>query len=190
MHAAVAVHRKAQAAIDGDAIVDAQAARVRHRMLDRKPALQVNVVVHQRIVLSAKPEDVAVEFVHFGPFVRDLCDVLGQWSDPNVLEVRGARWVVPLERERAVIEDALEIEIGPKRRIRFHIVHHQHVVQPDLHLLSAYQDVHPEPLIVVNELLIHVADPVERARLLLFHVSVRAHASICYLHLESRRGPA
>ena len=117
-------------------------------------------------------------------------DVIGQRTYANVLEVRGAPRVVPLERERAVIDDALEIEIGAERRVGLDVVHHEHVVHADLHLLAANQDVHPEPLVVVDQLLVDVAHGVEGTRLLPFLVSVCAFVRVGHLHFESRRGPA
>ena len=67
---------------------------------------------------------------------------VGQGADADVLEVCGAARVVPLQREGAVVEDALKVGIGAEGRVGFDIVDDQHVVEPDLDLLAADQDVH------------------------------------------------
>ena len=71
--AVVVVHREAEAAVDGDAVVDAEAARVGESLLEGEAALQVHVVVDHRIVLRAEAHGFAVEVVDHGLFVRGSC---------------------------------------------------------------------------------------------------------------------
>ena len=90
-----------------------------------------------------------------------------------------------LQGEGAVVEDALKVGIGAEGRIGLDVVHNEHIVQADLHLLGADQDVHAEPLVVLHVLFADVAYGVERAGLFAL-----AGEGVGHLHLEARLGKA
>ena len=164
--ARVVVDREVEAAVDGDAVDDAEAAGVGEGLLEREAALEVDVIVDDRVVVFAEDHGLAVEIVDDGHVGGGRCERVGQRADADVFEEGGAAGVVALQGEGAVVEDALEVGIGAEGRVGLDVVDDQHVVDADLDLLAADQDVHGEPFVVVDELLVDVADGVEGAGLL------------------------
>src|SRR6185436_11086769 len=112
------------------------------------------------IVLRAEADNLPIEIVDLGKLGRERSGGVGKEAYPNVLEVRGAARVMPLEREGSVIEDALELEIGLNGRVGFYIVDDQHVIDPDLDLLAADENRHREPFAILDEGLVNVTDSI------------------------------
>ena len=182
----VAVHGKAEAAVDGDAVVDAEAAGVFERLLDCESALEMHVVVDDGIVFGGETDDFAIEVVDF--WAVGVCGFgsVGQRADADVAEMRGAARIVSLEGEGAVIEDAAEFGVGLEGLSGLYIVDDEHVVDSGLHALAANSNGEREPLVVSVEGFVDVADSVERAGLLALDVAGEWSGRIVFnLHFES-----
>ena len=164
--AGVVVDREVEAAVDGDTVEDALAAGVGEGLLDGETALEMDVVVDHRVVVFAEGHGLAKEIVGDRNVGRGGGDGVGEGADADVLEEGGAARIVALEGEGAMVEDALEVGIGTEGRVGFDVVDDQHVVDANLDLLVADLDVHGEPFVVVDDLLVDIAHGVEGAGLL------------------------
>src|SRR4051812_13454974 len=79
---------------------------------------------------------------------------------------------------------------GDHRGRGLYIVHEQLVVQANLHILAAYRYTNPEGLLIRNQLLIHVAEPVKRASFLSLSIPAIAEIRIVDLDFKTLLGKA
>ena len=184
------MHGKALAAVDGDAVIDAETAGVLKRLLEGEATFEMHVVVDYGIVLSAEANHLAIEVVDRGAGDRERrrerLSSIRQGAHANVSEVGGAAWIVPLERKSSVIEDALKLGIGLKRWVGLQVVDNQHVIDAGLRAFAADQIRHREPFTVFREDLVDVADAIERPGLFALDVSGGGGGIVVFnLHFES-----
>ena len=101
--------------------------------------------------------------------------------------VEGARaLVVTLQREGTVVKKALLLAPPwDDGRSRLDVVDEELAVQVDLHVLAAHGGVDAEGLFVGNQLLIHVAQAVERAGFLALEIAALAAGRVVDLDLEA-----
>ena len=112
--------------------------------------------------------------------------VIGQRPHLDAAEPRERAVVVALQREGAVVQEALLLPAGRDHgRSRLGVVHHQHSVEPHLHVLAAHGHVDLEPLVVGYELLVDIAQAVQRPGLLAFAVGALAGGRVVDLDLEA-----
>src|SRR5207245_6245040 len=95
-----------------------------------------------------------------------------------------------LERKRALVEDSSGPIGDAHGRVGLDVVYDQRVVQPNLHLLCAYEDVQPEPLVVFYERFVDVADAIKRAGLLALNIIRVPLLGVVDLYLEAIFEPA
>ncbi len=105
------MHREAQAAIDGNAVTDADAPRVGEGLIEREAAFQVRVGIDHGNVCRADADDVAIDVVDLRALVGKLRGGIGQRADTKIAKECGALRAERLQRECAVADAAVEVRI-------------------------------------------------------------------------------
>jgi hypothetical protein len=151
----------------------------------------MNMVVDHGDVARAAGDNLAEHVVHHGRFRAGRRDVVRERAHANRAEPRARARIVALQGECAVAEEPLSFHAGRNhRRRRLGVVHQQRSVQPHLNVLAAHGHLYLEPLVVGGELLVDVADSVERPGLLAFDVAALARGRVVELNLEASLRPA
>ena len=163
-------------------MVDAGLVHVRQHFLQRQPALQVRMKIHDRVVRAAQPQDFLIARVQRlvdrlqGQIVRER-------FDPDIAKAYAAVRIVSLQCESAFAQP-------PRCHGRdLQVIHQQHIIHTHLHAVPFHCDLHGEPGVVRRHLLVHVANAIKTPGFLPFQVIAVLHSRVVHLHLETRRRP-
>ncbi len=182
----VVLHRESLAAIDRNAVLNAIAAGLLECLFERESGLQVDVIVDHRHVVAANVDDPPERVVHHRRRRARRHRVIGQraHSDPAVSDL-GTR-IMALQSEGPAIEEALFLHaIRNHRRRGLGVVDHKQSVAPNLNIPAANRDLQPRPFVVARDLLVHVAQSVQRTGSLALGVGPFSGRGVVDLDLET-----